>query len=254
MFVGSESVLQINKVLRPKKDYELQVRRYLEDDGQTLRQMQTYMGADGKRVECQSFFTRVGTSPSAPPASVFPPGHVATTTSSSSSSSEEVAPSSTQISTQNTNVKLEEPVGPSMVDLSGVWTRIKSHNMDQYVGALGAGYMQRKLAGSIAMEHTITMNPPALSAFRLQEVGGPLKTDTLYTINATEPIDTKLGKAPHRDVVQWRSSVTAGTLLEAMPSPGPTLVVTKTPVGGGDYTVYQGRYLEDPQTLVVVSG
>jgi hypothetical protein len=64
---------------------------------------------------------------------------------------------------------------------------------------------------------------------------------------------SKLGKTPHHDMVEWKSSVTAGTLLEAMPSPGATLVTTKTPLGGGDYTVYQGRYLEDKHTLVVVS-
>lgn len=212
------------------------------------------MGADGKRVECQTFFTRVKDSTSTPPASVFPPGHDA-----SSSTSPQPEPSSSPPSTEKAEGESAEvesssaASGPTKADFSGVWSRFKSHNMDQYAGALGAGYMQRKLAGSIAMEHTITMNPPALSAFRLQEVGGPLKSDTLYTVNATEPIETKLGKNPHLDVAEWKTSVTAGTLLEAMPSQGPTLVITKTPKGGGDYTVYQGRYLEDEKTLVVVN-
>jgi hypothetical protein len=155
------------------------------------------------------------------------------------------------IATKNQE-ELAEATPPSKVDFSGVWTRFKSHNMDLYAGALGAGYMQRKLAGSIAMEHTITMNPPALSAFRLQEVGGPLKSDILYTINATEAVESKLGKTPHHDMLAWKDSATAGTLLEATPSPGPTLVITKTPVADGDHTVYQGRYFEDDKTLVVV--
>ena len=242
-------ILKITKVLKPSEEYSLEVYRYLEDNGQSMRQMQTFIdGKSGKRVECQTFFTRTGNSPNPPPASTFPPGQVAP-----SSGQENIATSSiTSPVASTSDTKAEEP-GPTAVDFSGVWSRFKSHNMDQYAGALGAGYLQRKMAGSIAMEHTITMNPPALNSFRLQEVGGPLKSDTLYTINATKPIEVKLGKALHNDVVEWKDSVTSGTLLEAMPSTGPTLVTTKTPIDGGDYTVYQGRYLEDPNTLVVVS-
>jgi hypothetical protein len=256
--LGLQAVLKIHKVLQPKKDYEVIVHRYLEDNGQSIRQEQIFIGADGKRVECQTFFTRVGDSASTPPASSFPSGHgmsFAETVDSSTPAPEEGSGSAGSATSGGSGGggEVDGPAAPTPVDFSGVWSRFKSHNMDQYAGALGAGYMQRKLAGSIGMEHTITMNPPALTAFRLQEVGGPLKTDTLYTVNATEPVETKLGKTPHHDMVEWKSSVTAGTLLEAMPSPGATLVTTKTPLGGGDYTVYQGRYLEDKHTLVVVS-
>jgi len=238
-------VLKLNKVFMPNKEYELEVYRHLEDNGQSIRQMQTFIDLkSGKRVESQAYFTRTGNSPNAPPPSTFPPGEEAPTVQESAP-----LPKPSESTTTEAETGRSEP---KKADFSGVWSRFKSHNMDQYAGALGAGYVQRKLAGSIAMVHTITMNPPALNAFRLQEVGGPVKNDTLYTIDATESIETKLGNLPHMDMVEWKESVTAGTLLEAMPSPGPTLVITKTPVNG-DHIVYQGRYLEDDKTLVVVN-
>ena len=232
-------------MLHPSKEYELIVRRYLEDNGQSMRQMQVFVGKDGKRVESQAFFTRTGNSPNPPPQSNSQSSEQEATKSGAPPKSEEQEQSTTVTST-------DDSTPPAGVDLSGVWSRFKSHNMDQYVGALGAGYMQRKLAGSIAMEHTITMNPPHLNAFRLQEVGGPIKSDNVYTIGAAEPLETKLGKQPYLDKVQWKRSITAGTLLEPMPSSGTTLTTCRTPVGGDDHTLYQGRYLEDPKTLVVV--
>jgi hypothetical protein len=51
------------------------------------------------------------------------------------------------------------------------------------IGAQGAGFVQRKLAVSVAMTHIITMNPPELTAFRLQEKGGPLDSDISYSLD-----------------------------------------------------------------------
>ena len=51
--------------------------------------------------------------------------------------------------------------------------------------------MQRKLAASIAMTHTITMNRQ-LTAFRLQEKGGPVETDQVYPIDGPEVATTTL--------------------------------------------------------------
>ena len=89
------------------------------------------------------------------------------------------------------------------VDFSGVWKREKCVNVDSYVGnehattssveikpsdlkktlsmlgAQGAGFLQRKLAASIAMTHTITMDP-SFSVVRIQEKAGPIDTD--YTL------------------------------------------------------------------------
>jgi hypothetical protein len=51
--------------------------------------------------------------------------------------------------------------------------------------------MQRKLAASIAMTHTITMDRQ-LTAFRLQEKGGPVETDQVYPIDGPEVATTTL--------------------------------------------------------------
>ncbi len=46
------------------------------------------------------------------------------------------------------------------------------------------------MAASMAMVHTLTMNAE-MNAIRVQEVGGPLNSDILYTVDA-EPMDTKV--------------------------------------------------------------
>ena len=52
-------------------------------------------------------------------------------------------------------------------NLSGIWKRIRSENYEEFIGAQGGGYVQRKLASSVSLVHTITMNED-LSLFRLQ--------------------------------------------------------------------------------------
>jgi hypothetical protein len=68
-------------------------------------------------------------------------------------------------------------------DLSGTWKRFKTENYEEFIGAQGAGFMQRKLAASIALTHTITMSPD-LGLFRLQENGGPVCTDWTYRVGS----------------------------------------------------------------------
>ena len=63
-------------------------------------------------------------------------------------------------------------------DFSGIWNRTKQDGMENVLAASGAGYMQKKLGASMALTHTITMNTPALTAFRLHEKGGPLNLDS----------------------------------------------------------------------------
>ena len=53
------------------------------------------------------------------------------------------------------------------------------------MGAQGAGFVQRRLAASVAMIHTITMDSD-LTAFRLMEKGGPVDTDNTYHIGGPE--------------------------------------------------------------------
>jgi hypothetical protein len=87
----------------------------------------------------------------------------------------------------------EDPKKVTKSDFSGVWKRVKLVNYENLMAAQGAGYVQRKLAASIAMTHTITMDK-ALTAFRLQEKGGPLDTDNLYSIDGPELSTTTLKK------------------------------------------------------------
>jgi len=53
-------------------------------------------------------------------------------------------------------------------------------NLISYIFILSAGlskgFLQRKLAVSVSMQHTITMDP-TLSAVRIQEKAGPMDTD-----------------------------------------------------------------------------
>lgn len=44
------------------------------------------------------------------------------------------------------------------VDMSGVWKRVKLENYENFIAAQGATFLQRKLASSIQMIHTITMS------------------------------------------------------------------------------------------------
>ena len=87
-------------------------------------------------------------------------------------------------------------------DLSGIWNRTKSVNFEAVIGATGAGFMQRKIAASMALTHTITMDK-AFTAVRLQEKGGPINIDFTLTVGATEaaPYDNNGKKLTHK--VYW---------------------------------------------------
>ena len=61
--------------------------------------------------------------------------------------------------------------------------------------------MQRKLAASIQMTHTITMDF-AQKTFRLQEKGGPVDSDTTYVIDGPE-MTTLTMKTQFVDKVSW---------------------------------------------------
>ena len=71
--------------------------------------------------------------------------------------------------------KLNNTQSPGVTDFSGIWKRVKTINFDNIVGAQGASYVQKKLAASITITHTITMNPPHCDTIRLQ-VSGILKS------------------------------------------------------------------------------
>ena len=70
-----------------------------------------------------------------------------------------------------------------------MWKRVRLVNYENFIGVQGAGFVQRRLAASMAMTHTISMDPD-LTAFRLMEKGGPLDTDNTYQVGGPE-ITTK---------------------------------------------------------------
>ncbi len=52
------------------------------------------------------------------------------------------------------------------------------------------------------MVHTVTMNPPGLSAIRLQEKGGPLDTDNTLVLGAG-PVSVKAGPRDFNNQAYW---------------------------------------------------
>jgi hypothetical protein len=99
--------------------------------------------------------------------------------------------------------------------LSGVWNRTKSVNFEAVIGATGAGFMQRKIAASMALAHTITLDA-TLQAVRLQEKGGPINIDFSLTIGATEavPYDNNGKKLTHRAYWEGDSLVMHRVVVE----------------------------------------
>lgn len=223
----SPDVLQITELALPGKEYELIILCTLQNNGEVLHEDATYHSfSPEKRVKCSMIFDKVGPSPNPLPATVR-----RVSTEAANEENAETAASAT----------------PSTVsgktDLSGVWERTRTHNVDSYVGAQGAGFVQRKLATSMAMTHTITMNPPDLNAFRLQEVGGPLNSDMLYTLD-TPPMPTNIMKRKFNDTATW--------ITDSNP---PTLQVTRVHEDN-DFTLIHKRFIEDTggePTLVMVA-
>lgn len=218
-------VLRLTRLFLPDKDHELLMIRRLENNGQTIRQDQTYHHfASGVRVDATSYFDYQGPSPNPLPATV----RLKAVEDTPKESSEKPA-----------------EVDSNKRDLTGVWVRTRTHNVDSYVGAQGAGFVQRKLAVSVAMTHIITMNPPDLNAFRLQEKGGPLDSDIFYSVD-TMPMATQIMKRNFMDTVTW--------IADSTP---PTLLVTRVHEDN-DFSLIHKRYIDEDDasgepTLVLVA-
>jgi hypothetical protein len=105
--------------------------------------------------------------------------------------------------------------GAKRKDLSGVWNRTKSVNFEAVIGATGAGFMQRKIAASMALCHTITLDP-TMQAMRMQEKGGPINIDFSLTIGATEPVpyDNNGKKLTHKAYWDGEALVMHRVVLE----------------------------------------
>lgn len=131
----------------------------------------------------------------------------------------------------------------SKSDFSGIWKRTSAANFEAFVGAQGAGYVQRKLAASMQLTHIITMNPPYFDKIRLQEKGGPLDLDSIYDASlggasAATPVERSILKKKYWDTCYWEGNA----------------IILKRVHELNDYELILKRYLEDDgNTIRLVS-
>ena len=141
-----------------------------------------------KETTAHSWFAYQGPSPNQTPASVNP--------ADEGDDAEETA---VPADTATTGTATANAGGAKRKDISGVWNRTKSVNFEAVIGATGAGFMQRKIAASMALCHTITLDAN-MQAMRMQEKGGPINIDFTLTIGApdAEPYDNNGKKLAHK--------------------------------------------------------
>ena len=98
--------------------------------------------------------------------------------------------------------------GINRPNFTGVWKRTNTVNYESFIGAQGAGFVQRKLAASMSLVHTIDMQPdPDFNNLRLREVGGPLNNDTTYEIGSSSWLETEIVKRKFREKCFWEGEV-----------------------------------------------
>jgi hypothetical protein len=87
------------------------------------------------------------------------------------------------------------------IDLSGTWKRVRVENYENFLGAQGATFMQRKLASSLPLAHTFTMSKD-LMAFHLTEKGGPIDSTASFVCGGPS-VNTTLAKSTFLDTATW---------------------------------------------------
>ncbi len=87
------------------------------------------------------------------------------------------------------------------LELSGAWKRVKVENYENFLGAQGANFMQRKLASSLPLVHTFTMSKD-LMVFNLTEKGGPIDSNSDFVVGGPA-VTTQLAKTQFEDTVTW---------------------------------------------------
>lgn len=208
-------VLEMKKVHVPEKDYEIIGKRYLE--GNTIRMTFLYREyATGKEVEATCYFDRIGDSPNVPPVSSNP--------------------KKSDVAKDDVNEKagaLDKIISAAVskrVNLSGVWTAVRRVNVEAYVGAQGAGYVQRKLAANAPMTHTFTTDNGVFNflGLRIQEKAGPIDSDVSYIVNGSKSTRT-LMKKNFTESVTWDEGA----------------LVLRRVHEAGDYELVLTRRLED---------
>lgn len=166
-------------------------------------------GSGGMIVDTTCIYEYMGLSPNERPASAGQP-YIERKLSFSEGGSSPSAPNATaDVNDTATQQSEESGSTAGYEDISGVWERVKSVNMESVLGATGAGFMARKMGASMALCHTITLNPPHFTALRLQEKGGPIDSDVTLTIGA-DLVDGVMTGKPVKQQAYWND---AGQLI-----------------------------------------
>ncbi len=137
------------------------------------------------------------------------------------------------------NISEDAAVGslPPRANFSGLWKRTKTVDYDKFLMAQGASWMKGRLASSIALEHTMTMDEGG-RYFRLMEKGGPVNTDFTYTIDGVTVDDTIISDTKFKDCCSWDKNI---------------LLVVKKVQPKEDYELVVHRHLDDPTHMRVVA-
>ena len=75
--------------------------------------------------------------------------------------------------------------------MSGTWKRGQSTNFESFIGAQGAGFVQRKLAASMNLVHSISLDTAGGKVRIVEKGSGPIDFDNTYTIGGT-PVRTQV--------------------------------------------------------------
>jgi hypothetical protein len=86
-----------------------------------------------------------------------------------------------------TNARMGTGRRAGRLDLSGVWKRVKVENYENFLGAQGATFVQRKLASSLPLVHTFSFSKD-LMAFNLVEKGNVVYVFSVYICRCYETL------------------------------------------------------------------
>ncbi|KAJ8609034.1 hypothetical protein CTAYLR_008701 [Chrysophaeum taylorii] len=124
-------------------------------------------------------------------------------------------------------------VDPDVTErMSGRWKRVRTWEYQRIVRALGGGIVMQRLAAKMSMTHIIAMNA---RHFRLVEVGGPIKTDTIVVIGGG-PATVQLQNRFYLQECYWE---------------GDTLILSREHLDGDHELEFRRTLLPDSQGLEV---
>ena len=130
-------------------------------------------------------------------------------------------------------------------NLSGVWKRTSTVDYDKFLLAQGATWVKARLATSIALTHTVTMDKD-LRYFRLAEKGGPIDTDQLYSADGKTVHRTNISEAAFDDTVYHDDDDALVVKKVIVTKDNKPLPPDK------QYTLYVKRILDDDSHLRII--